>query len=109
MPGRSQNVVPGGLFFVFSARSPTTSGSTVTAPAGAFAGPAAGLAHTRATADAAPDPDGAAAGFPGASGELVQPVAASRASASGAAGNAQRRHVIPTGPLPPSRGTSVRW
>lgn len=38
-----------GLLLVFAARSPTTSGSTVTAPAGAFAGPAAGWAHTRAT------------------------------------------------------------
>ncbi len=98
MPGRSQNVVFGGLFLVFAARSPATAGSTVTAPAGAFAGPAAGSAHTRAT-----DAVGAAVGFGRAACVLSQPVTASRVSASGAAGNAQRRHLIPT--RPPSRGT----
>ncbi|GGY25185.1 hypothetical protein GCM10010384_35280 [Streptomyces djakartensis] len=93
MPGRSQNVVPGGLLFVFSARSPTTSGSTVTAPAGAFTGPAAGLAHTRAT-----DVAGAAVGFGRAPGALSQPVTDSRASASGAAAHARCRLVDVTRP-----------
>lgn len=92
---------------VFAARSPTTAGSTVTAPAGAFAGPAAGLAHTPATfVDGTPDVDVDAvpAGFAEASGGvLVQPVADSRTSASGAAANAQCRLLIPT--CPPSRGT----
>ncbi|GGT16360.1 hypothetical protein GCM10014713_06570 [Streptomyces purpureus] len=97
-------MVFGGLLLVFSARSPTTAGSTVTAPAGAFAGPAAGLAHTRATDVAgAPDVAGAADGSARGPGVLVQPVAASRASASGAAADAQGRLVFPT--RPPSRGT----
>ncbi|GAA2404478.1 hypothetical protein GCM10010255_43470 [Streptomyces coeruleofuscus] len=97
----------GGLFLVFAARSPTTAGSTVTAPAGAFAGPGAGLAHTRATGV----DDGAAVGFTRASGVLglvfvpvlSQPVTAGRASASGAAAHAQCRLLIAT--RPPSRGT----
>ncbi|GAA2821599.1 hypothetical protein GCM10010441_52490 [Kitasatospora paracochleata] len=91
-------MVCGGLLLVFDARSPTTAGSTVTAPAGVAAGPAAGSAHTRATATA-PDaaPDGVAVGFAGASGVLVQPVATSRASVSAVATVAPRRHlVIPT-------------
>ncbi|GGU04135.1 hypothetical protein GCM10010256_75140 [Streptomyces coeruleorubidus] len=98
-------MVFGGLFLVFAARSPTTAGSTVTAPAGAFTGPAAGLAHTRATGV----DDGAAVGFARASAVLVsvpvlsQPVTAGRASASGAAAHAQYRLLIPT--RPPSRGT----
>ena len=93
-------MVFGGLLLVFAARSPTTAGSTVTAPAGAFAGPAAGLAHTRATGvdGAAVDVDGAPVGSAGAPGVLSQPVAASRASASGAAANAQCRLLIPTRP-----------
>ncbi|HEY9370522.1 hypothetical protein [Streptomyces sp.] len=102
VPGRSQNVVFGGLLSVFASRSPTTAGSTVTAPAGAFSGPAAGLAHTRATdAEGAPDADGVPADFAGASGLLVQPVATGRVSASAATGNAQRR-LLNTTP-PPSR------
>ncbi|GAA2454270.1 hypothetical protein GCM10010388_50290 [Streptomyces mauvecolor] len=97
-------MVFGGLFLVFAARSPTTAGSTVTAPAGAFAGPAAGLAHTRATdVEGAPDAEGVPDGSAGVSDVLVQPVAASRASASGAAVPAQCRLLIPT--RPPSRGT----
>ncbi|GAA4052267.1 hypothetical protein GCM10022233_23870 [Streptomyces shaanxiensis] len=97
-------MVFGGLLLVFAARSPTTAGSTVTAPAGAFVGPAAGLAHTRATdVDVAPDVEGAPVGSARASAVLVQPVAASRASVSGAAANAQFRLWIPT--RPPSRGT----
>ncbi|GGU85876.1 hypothetical protein GCM10010502_42740 [Kitasatospora aureofaciens] len=84
----------GGLFLVFAARSPTTAGSTVTAPAGGSAGPAPGPAHTRATAA---DPVGAAVGSGGASEPLVQPVAVSRASVSGAAAHAPPcRLVIPT-------------
>ncbi|GAA2301643.1 hypothetical protein GCM10010376_17340 [Streptomyces violaceusniger] len=94
----------GGLLLVFAARSPTTAGSTVTAPFGAFAGPATGWAHTRAT-DRAADMDGAAVGSAaGASDVLTQPVAASRASADAATGNAQFRHLITTR-APPSRGT----
>ncbi|GGS85791.1 hypothetical protein GCM10010270_67420 [Streptomyces violaceus] len=91
-------MVFGGLLLVFAARSPATAGSTVTAPAGAFAGPAAGSAHTRAT-----DEGGVAVGFGRASGVLSQPVTVSRANASGAAGHAQGGHLIPT--RPPSRGT----
>ncbi|GGN34438.1 hypothetical protein GCM10011578_075340 [Streptomyces fuscichromogenes] len=94
-----------GLLLVFDARSPTTAGSTVTAPAGAFAGPAAGWAHTRAM-DRAADVavDGAVLGFAaGVPDVLSQPVAVSRASASGAAANAQCRLLIPT--CPPSRRT----
>src|SRR5262245_45383911 len=103
LPGPSQNVVFGGLLLVFAARSPATAGSTVTAPAGAFAGPAAGLAHTRA-ADRATDVDGWAVGSSSeVPGVLTQPVATSRTSASGAAGNARFRHLITT--RPPSRGT----
>lgn len=83
---------------VFAARSPATAGSTVTAPAGAFVGPAAGSAQTRATVVA-----GAEVGFARAPDVLSHPVAASRASASGAAANAQCRLLIPT--RPPSRGT----
>ncbi|MGX1267355.1 hypothetical protein [Streptomyces phaeoluteigriseus] len=97
-PGRSQNVVCAGLLLVFAARSPATAGSTVTAPAGARAGPAAGSAHTWAT-----DADGAADGFGRAPGVLSQPLAADSASASSAVGSAQCRHLIPT--RPPSRGT----
>lgn len=82
-----------GLSSVFAARSPATAGSTVTAPAGAFAGPAAGSAHTRAT-----DADGAAVGFGRGLGVLSQPVAASMASARGAAGHAQCRPLIPKRP-----------
>jgi hypothetical protein len=87
---------------VLAARSPATAGSTVTAPAGAFAGPAAGLEHTPATGA-----DGAAVGFGRASGEPSQPVAAVRASASSADGNTRSRHLIAT--CPPSRGTRARW
>lgn len=85
---------------VFAARSPTTAGSTVTAPAGAFAGPAAGLAHTPATDPAADvaDVDGAAFGSVLVPEVLSQPVAVSRASASGAAANAQYRLLIPIRP-----------
>ncbi|GAA2296906.1 hypothetical protein GCM10010431_14170 [Streptomyces kunmingensis] len=89
--------MPGGLFLVFSARSPTTSGSTVTAPAGAVAGPAAGSAHTRARAtDRASDVDGAAVGSAGPADVLSQPTTASRAAA--ATGIARFRHLIPTRP-----------
>ncbi len=93
-------MVFGGLSLVFAARSPTTAGSTGTAPVGAVAGPGAGAAHTRATATGV---DGAPVGSAGASELLVQPVA-SRASASAAAANApQYRLVIPT--RPPNPGT----
>ncbi|GHI04229.1 hypothetical protein Scel_25500 [Streptomyces cellostaticus] len=93
-----------GLLLVFAAKSPTTAGSTVTAPAGAFAGPAAGLAHTRATdVEDAPDMDGAAVDPARAPGVLSQLDTVSRASASGAAANAQCRLLFPT--RPPSRGT----
>src|SRR5690348_7605722 len=97
LPGRSQKVVCAGLLSVFAARSPGFAGSTVTASAGAFAGPAAGLAQTLAA-----DAEGPWVGFGAASVVLFsQPVAASRASASGAAGQAQCRHLIPTRPSLP--------
>ncbi len=92
----------GGLLRVFAARSPTTAGSTGTAPAGGFAGPAARSAHTRAAGRAA-DGDGAALGSAGAPGVLTQPVAATRASTGTATGNPRCRRSIPT--RPPSPGT----
>ena len=49
MPGASQNVVPGGFASVLVSRSPWTAGSTVTAPAGAVAGPAGTCPQTAAT------------------------------------------------------------
>jgi hypothetical protein len=98
LPGRSQNVVFGGLLPVFAARSPTTEGSTVTAPFGAFAGPAKGLAHTRATDVAgAPDVEGLPVGSAGESDVPVHPVTTSRTTASGAA-DKKCRHLITTRP-----------
>ncbi|GHJ91332.1 hypothetical protein SNE510_08510 [Streptomyces sp. NE5-10] len=101
--------MPCALAAVFATRSPTTAGSTVTAPAGAVAGPAGGASHTRATAPfaptgpaAAPGP-GAGAVPAGAAGVPVQPVAASRSSTRGAAGTVRRRRSLTT--RPPSRGT----
>ncbi|GAA2327641.1 hypothetical protein GCM10010246_06940 [Streptomyces cuspidosporus] len=92
-------MVCAGLLLVFAARSPTTAGSTVTAPGGAFAGPAAGSAHTRATDLAgAPDVADAPVGSAGASDALVQPVTASRTSTSGAAGHARCPLPITTRP-----------
>ncbi|GHJ24158.1 hypothetical protein TPA0909_57720 [Streptomyces albus] len=97
MPGRSQKVVPAGWLRVCAARSPTTAGSTFTAPAGAFVGPAAGFAHTRAT-DGATDAGGRPAGFSGAPGVPTQPAAPSTTSAVAAAGNARRHLSTPTRP-----------
>ncbi|GEB56006.1 hypothetical protein SGA01_16110 [Streptomyces gardneri] len=104
-------MVRGGLLSVFAARSPTTEGSTVTAPAGAFAGPAGGSAQTRARpeggapmaegapeAEGAPDAEDVRDGFAGASDVLVQPVATSRSSTRGAVGAARRRRLITTSP-----------
>src|SRR5215217_5842676 len=52
VPGLSQNVVPGGFALVLTVRSFGTAESTVTAPAGAVAGPAGGFAQTAAVTPA---------------------------------------------------------
>ncbi len=105
LPGMSQKVVCAGLLRVLAARSPTTSGSTLTAPSGARSGPGSGFAHTRA-ADCAPDEEEDAEGLGAgpSSGVPSQPVASSasaRASTAGTeAGRSRPRQVVPMCPPP---------